>query len=188
MLEEKSGPEKATNHFSLVTNHRISSARFYWENKFSVYNAVNVAIPAAVSVFPGENYQAELDRAGVSQTHLLQQARQRRPFRSVGTASELPPQQRLRLRFNPGDFGDGSSLDRALPKFFRSRRKSPLRCGDAEDGLWWLGTEPQQFHSVPGRVGERIRDERDAGPGLEGGTGRRFRPSRLSATTRSITA
>ena len=58
MLEEKSGPEKATNHFSLVTNHRISSARFYWENKFSVYNAVNVAIPAAVSVFPGENYQA----------------------------------------------------------------------------------------------------------------------------------
>ena len=88
MLEEKSGPEKATNHFSLVTNHRISSARFYWENKFSVYNAVNVAIPAAVSVFPGENYQAELDRAGVSQTHLLQQARQRRPFRGVGTASD----------------------------------------------------------------------------------------------------
>jgi pimeloyl-ACP methyl ester carboxylesterase len=41
-----------------LTNTAISAARFYWENKFSVYNAVNVAIPAAVSVFPGENYQA----------------------------------------------------------------------------------------------------------------------------------
>jgi pimeloyl-ACP methyl ester carboxylesterase len=41
-----------------LTNTGISSARFYWENKFSVYNAVNVAVPAAVSVFPGENYQA----------------------------------------------------------------------------------------------------------------------------------
>jgi len=41
-----------------VTNTAVSAARFYWENKFSVYNAVNVEIPAAVSVFPGENYQA----------------------------------------------------------------------------------------------------------------------------------
>ena len=41
-----------------LTNTSISSARLYWENKFSVYNAVNVSIPAAVSVFPGENYQA----------------------------------------------------------------------------------------------------------------------------------
>jgi hypothetical protein len=30
-------------HFCL-TNTAISSARFYWENKFSVYNVVNVAI------------------------------------------------------------------------------------------------------------------------------------------------
>ena len=41
-----------------LTNTAISSARFYWENKVNVYNAVNVPIPAAVSVFPGENYQA----------------------------------------------------------------------------------------------------------------------------------
>jgi hypothetical protein len=26
MLEEKSGPKKATNHFSLITDHRISRA------------------------------------------------------------------------------------------------------------------------------------------------------------------
>jgi pimeloyl-ACP methyl ester carboxylesterase len=41
-----------------LTNTAISAARFYWETPFSLYNAVNVAIPAAVSVFPGENYQA----------------------------------------------------------------------------------------------------------------------------------
>jgi pimeloyl-ACP methyl ester carboxylesterase len=41
-----------------LTNTAISSARFYWENKFNLYNAANVTIPAAVSVFPGENYQA----------------------------------------------------------------------------------------------------------------------------------
>jgi hypothetical protein len=41
-----------------VTNTAISSARFYWESKFNLYNAANVSIPAAVSVFPGESYQA----------------------------------------------------------------------------------------------------------------------------------
>jgi pimeloyl-ACP methyl ester carboxylesterase len=41
-----------------LTNTAISSARFYWENKLSFYNAVDVAIPSAVSVFPGENYEA----------------------------------------------------------------------------------------------------------------------------------
>jgi hypothetical protein len=41
-----------------VTNTAISSARFYWESKFNPYNAANVSIPAAVSVFPGESYQA----------------------------------------------------------------------------------------------------------------------------------
>jgi pimeloyl-ACP methyl ester carboxylesterase len=41
-----------------LTNTGVSSGRLYWENKVGLYNAVNVAIPAAVSVFPGENYQA----------------------------------------------------------------------------------------------------------------------------------
>jgi hypothetical protein len=41
-----------------VTNTAISGARFYWESHLSVYNAADVAIPAAVSIFPGENYQA----------------------------------------------------------------------------------------------------------------------------------
>ena len=41
-----------------LTNTGISSARLYWENKFAIFNAVNVSIPAAVSVFPDELYQA----------------------------------------------------------------------------------------------------------------------------------
>ena len=41
-----------------LTNTGVSSGRLYWENKVGLYNAANVAIPAAVSVFPGENYEA----------------------------------------------------------------------------------------------------------------------------------
>jgi pimeloyl-ACP methyl ester carboxylesterase len=41
-----------------LTNTAISSARLYWENKVGLYNATDISIPAAVSVFPGENYEA----------------------------------------------------------------------------------------------------------------------------------
>lgn len=42
-----------------LTNTAVSAARFYWENKgVSALNAVNISIPVAVSVFPGELYQA----------------------------------------------------------------------------------------------------------------------------------
>ena len=41
-----------------LTNTAVSAARFYWESHINLYNAANVTIPAAVSVFPGENYQA----------------------------------------------------------------------------------------------------------------------------------
>ena len=41
-----------------LTNTGVSSARLYWENKANLYLAADVAIPAAVSVFPGENYEA----------------------------------------------------------------------------------------------------------------------------------
>jgi pimeloyl-ACP methyl ester carboxylesterase len=41
-----------------LTNTGISAARFYWESHINLYNAADVPIPAAISVFPGENYQA----------------------------------------------------------------------------------------------------------------------------------
>jgi pimeloyl-ACP methyl ester carboxylesterase len=41
-----------------VTNTGISSGRLYWENKLNLYLAADVDIPVAVTVFPGENYEA----------------------------------------------------------------------------------------------------------------------------------
>ena len=41
-----------------LTSTAVSAARLYWENKLSLYNAADVSVPAAISVFPGENYQA----------------------------------------------------------------------------------------------------------------------------------
>lgn len=41
-----------------LTNTAISSARLYWENKFSYFSAKRVAIPVAVSVLPDELYRA----------------------------------------------------------------------------------------------------------------------------------
>ncbi|MEU6656305.1 alpha/beta hydrolase [Streptomyces sp. NPDC046900] len=41
-----------------LTNTAVSASRLYWENKLSVVDAKGVSIPAAVSVFPDEIYQA----------------------------------------------------------------------------------------------------------------------------------
>jgi pimeloyl-ACP methyl ester carboxylesterase len=41
-----------------LTNTAISSAQLYWENNANNFNSVDISIPAAVTVFPGEIYQA----------------------------------------------------------------------------------------------------------------------------------
>jgi pimeloyl-ACP methyl ester carboxylesterase len=41
-----------------LTNTAISSARLYWENKINLYLPADVSIPAAITVFPGESFQA----------------------------------------------------------------------------------------------------------------------------------
>jgi pimeloyl-ACP methyl ester carboxylesterase len=41
-----------------LTNTGVSSARLYWENKFSFFAPKNVTIPVAVSAFPDELYQS----------------------------------------------------------------------------------------------------------------------------------
>jgi pimeloyl-ACP methyl ester carboxylesterase len=41
-----------------VTNTGVSAARLYWESHFNFYAAADVSVPAAMSAFPGENYQA----------------------------------------------------------------------------------------------------------------------------------
>jgi pimeloyl-ACP methyl ester carboxylesterase len=41
-----------------LTNTGTSGARLYWENNANNFNAVDVSIPAAITVFPGEIYRA----------------------------------------------------------------------------------------------------------------------------------
>jgi pimeloyl-ACP methyl ester carboxylesterase len=41
-----------------LTNTGVSASRLYWEYKGGFFNAKGVAIPVAISVFPGEQYQA----------------------------------------------------------------------------------------------------------------------------------
>lgn len=41
-----------------VTNTGVSASRLYWEYKGGFFNAKGISIPVAVSVFPGEQYQA----------------------------------------------------------------------------------------------------------------------------------
>ena len=41
-----------------LTNTGVSSGRLYWENKADFFNAKNITIPFAISVFPDELYQA----------------------------------------------------------------------------------------------------------------------------------
>ncbi len=75
-----------------LTNTAISGGPSLLGEQASAYFSVKgVSIPVAVSVFPDEIYPApaELGGAGVSQTHPLQQARQRRALRGLGTAATL---------------------------------------------------------------------------------------------------
>ena len=41
-----------------LTNTAVSASRLYWEYKGGFFNAKGVKIPVAVTVFPGEQYQA----------------------------------------------------------------------------------------------------------------------------------
>jgi pimeloyl-ACP methyl ester carboxylesterase len=54
-----------------LTNTAISSARLYWENNANNFNAVDIALPAAVTVFPGEIYRAPRSWAERSYHNLI---------------------------------------------------------------------------------------------------------------------
>ena len=41
-----------------LTNTGVSTARLYWENKADFFDAKDISIPFAISVFPDELYQA----------------------------------------------------------------------------------------------------------------------------------
>ncbi|HEY2653251.1 MAG TPA: epoxide hydrolase [Solirubrobacteraceae bacterium] len=54
-----------------LTNTGISAARLYWENKADFFNAKEITIPFAISVFPEELYQAPRSWAEEAYPHNL---------------------------------------------------------------------------------------------------------------------
>jgi pimeloyl-ACP methyl ester carboxylesterase len=55
-----------------LTNTGVSSTRLYWENRLPFFDAKNVRIPVAVSVFPGELYQSPRSWAERAYPKLIQ--------------------------------------------------------------------------------------------------------------------
>ena len=54
-----------------LTNTGVSAARLYWENKAGFFDAKNITIPFAISVFPDELYQAPRSWAERAYPHNL---------------------------------------------------------------------------------------------------------------------
>jgi pimeloyl-ACP methyl ester carboxylesterase len=54
-----------------LTNTGISAARLYWENQAGFFDAKNITIPYAISVFPDELYQAPRSWAERAYPHNL---------------------------------------------------------------------------------------------------------------------
>ena len=54
-----------------LTNTGVSASRLYWEYKGGFFNPKGVKIPVAVSVFPGEQYQAPLSWAKLAYPNLI---------------------------------------------------------------------------------------------------------------------
>jgi pimeloyl-ACP methyl ester carboxylesterase len=54
-----------------LTNTGVSASRLYWEYKGGFFNAKGVSIPVAVTVFPGEQYQAPRSWAAEAYPNLI---------------------------------------------------------------------------------------------------------------------
>lgn len=67
------GKDQILDDISLywLTNTAVSSAQLYWENNANNFNAVDISIPAAITVFPGEIYQAPKSWAEKSYHNLI---------------------------------------------------------------------------------------------------------------------
>ena len=84
-----------------LTNTGVSAARLYWENTAAFFDAKDITIPFAISVFPHELYQAPkswAERAYPDNLIYLQPARPRRPLRRLGTATTLLRRDEGRLQ------------------------------------------------------------------------------------------
>ena len=83
--------------------HEADSARLYWENKLASVAPKHRRHPGRRERFPRRalSMPAKLGRAGVSETHLLQQARQRRTLRRLRTAGAFHHRAASRTQVAP---------------------------------------------------------------------------------------
>ena len=75
-----------------LTNTGVSSARFYWENKADFFDAKNISVPFAISVFPDELYQAPrswAERAYRDNLIYFNELDRGEPLRGVGAAGAV---------------------------------------------------------------------------------------------------
>jgi pimeloyl-ACP methyl ester carboxylesterase len=72
-LQSALTPDDILDNITLywLTNTGVSAARLYWENKADFFNAKNISIPFAISVFPDELYQAPRSWAERAYPHNL---------------------------------------------------------------------------------------------------------------------
>ena len=115
-----------------LTNTGVSAARLYWENKADFFDAKDITIPFAISVFPDELYQAprswaeraypdnlihynRLDRGGHFAAWEQPQLFSRRAPRRVQVAAHVEPRSRRRTR-RPSSRSQPASSTSDTPK------------------------------------------------------------------------
>ena len=123
-----------------LTNTGVSASRLYWEYKGGFFNAKGVSIPVAVSVFPGEQYQAPRSWTEQAYPNLIyfNERRPRRPLRRLGAAAAV---RRGASRCIPVAAVVQSHVTRQgarLMTIFQRESRMPSLAGATE----WLNSEP----------------------------------------------
>ncbi len=86
-----------------LTNTAVSSARLYWESKLAFFAPKGIRLPAAISAYPDEIYQAprRWGGEGLSKADPLQSAPEGRPFRCLGAACLFRERDARRVQVTP---------------------------------------------------------------------------------------
>ena len=115
-----------------LTNTAISGARLYWENKLALFERQRRLHPGCREHLSRRDLSsaAELGRAGVSETHPLQQARQRRALCGVGTAELFSEELRAGFRSLRGSAAELSSSSRDATTLSRCRLRGEAQLVD----------------------------------------------------------
>jgi hypothetical protein len=96
-----------------ITNTGTSSARLHWENNANNFNAVDISVPAAVTVFPGEIYRRHEPgpRAAITSSSISTRSTRAGASRGNGrNSSRAKSAQRSDHCANGGEAADAHSV------------------------------------------------------------------------------